>query len=55
VQSVREDDPTRLSAIDRAYRGDIETIVGKALEKDKSRRYGLGRGARRRYPPLPEQ
>jgi tetratricopeptide (TPR) repeat protein/predicted Ser/Thr protein kinase len=40
VQTIQEDDPARLSSIDRAYRGDIETIVGKALEKDKSRRYG---------------
>ncbi|MBV9037636.1 MAG: tetratricopeptide repeat protein, partial [Acidobacteriaceae bacterium] len=39
VQTIREEDPTRLSAISRTYRGDIETIVGKALEKDKARRY----------------
>lgn len=39
VQTIREEDPTRLSSISRSYRGDIETIVGKALEKDKTRRY----------------
>ena len=39
VQVVRGEDPARLSSIDRRYRGDIETIVAKALEKDKSRRY----------------
>jgi serine/threonine protein kinase len=39
VQTIREDDPTSLSSIDRHFRGDIETIVGKALEKDKARRY----------------
>ena len=39
MQTIREDDPDRLSTIDRAYRGDIETIVAKALEKDKARRY----------------
>jgi eukaryotic-like serine/threonine-protein kinase len=39
VQVIREADPVRLSSIDRSYRGDIETIVGKALEKDKARRY----------------
>jgi tetratricopeptide (TPR) repeat protein/predicted Ser/Thr protein kinase len=39
VQTIREEDPARLSSIDRAYRGDIETIVAKALEKDKARRY----------------
>jgi eukaryotic-like serine/threonine-protein kinase len=40
VQTIREEEPAGLSTIDRAYRGDIETIVKKALEKDKSRRYG---------------
>ncbi len=39
VQTIREEDPGRLSSIDRSYRGDIETIVAKALEKDKARRY----------------
>ena len=39
VRIIREDDPTSLSSISRNYRGDIETIVGKALEKDKARRY----------------
>ncbi|HLZ13395.1 MAG TPA: tetratricopeptide repeat protein [Candidatus Acidoferrum sp.] len=36
---IREDDPTRLSSIARTFRGDIDTIVGKALEKEKARRY----------------
>jgi WD40 repeat protein/predicted Ser/Thr protein kinase len=40
LQAIREKDPARLSTVDRIYRGDIETIVAKALEKDKSRRYG---------------
>jgi len=39
VQTIREDDPAPLSSIDRHFRGDVETIVGKALEKDKTRRY----------------
>jgi tetratricopeptide (TPR) repeat protein len=39
VRAIREDDPTRLSSISRDYRGDVETIVAKALEKDKARRY----------------
>jgi tetratricopeptide (TPR) repeat protein len=39
VQTIREDDPAPLSAINRGCRGDIETIAGKALEKDKARRY----------------
>jgi len=39
VRVIREEDPTPLSSINRAYRGDVETIVAKALEKDKTRRY----------------
>jgi tetratricopeptide (TPR) repeat protein len=40
VKTIQEDDPKRLSSISRVYRGDLETIAGKALEKDKTRRYG---------------
>src|SRR5262249_4812634 len=36
---IREEDPTPLSSINRNFRGDVETIVAKALEKDKARRY----------------
>ena len=36
---IREEDPSPLSSINRSFRGDIETIVGKALEKEKDRRY----------------
>jgi len=36
---VRDEEPSRLSSINTSYRGDIETIVGKALEKEPSRRY----------------
>lgn len=39
VQTIQKVDPTPLSSVNRLYRGDIETIVGKALEKDKVRRY----------------
>jgi len=39
VQTIREEEPPGLSTINRIYRGDIETIVRKALEKDKTRRY----------------
>jgi eukaryotic-like serine/threonine-protein kinase len=39
LRVIREEDPSRLSAISRAYRGDVEVIVSKALEKDKTRRY----------------
>ncbi|WP_428939958.1 tetratricopeptide repeat protein [Fontivita pretiosa] len=36
---ICEEEPSRLSSINRSLRGDVETIVGKALDKDKSRRY----------------
>ncbi len=36
---VRDESPPRLGAIDRSMRGDLETIVAKALEKDRERRY----------------
>jgi tetratricopeptide (TPR) repeat protein len=36
---ITESDPKSLGGVNRALRGDVETIVGKALEKDKSRRY----------------
>ena len=36
---IREEAPMRLSSVNRLYRGDIETMVGKAMEKDKTRRY----------------
>ena len=39
VRTIQEEEPTPLSTISSAYRGDIETIVGKALEKEKARRY----------------
>jgi tRNA A-37 threonylcarbamoyl transferase component Bud32 len=39
VRMVREEEPTKLSTIDRHLRGDIETIAIKALEKDRDRRY----------------
>ena len=39
MRSIQESDPAPLSSMNRLYRGDIETIVGKALEKEKDRRY----------------
>ena len=39
VHTIREEEPASLSSIGRDYRGDIETLVRKALEKDKTRRY----------------
>ncbi len=39
VRTIQQADPAPLSSVHRDYRGDIETIVAKALEKDKTRRY----------------
>ncbi len=39
VVVIREREPTRLGSTDAAFRGDLETIVGKALEKEQARRY----------------
>lgn len=39
VRVIREVEPENLSRISRVYRGDIETIVNKALAKERSRRY----------------
>src|SRR4051812_34460558 len=39
VRVIREDQPSRLSAINKTFRGDIETIIAKALAKEKERRY----------------
>ena len=36
---ILEQDPPRLGSIDPELRGDVETIVAKALEKDPARRY----------------
>src|SRR5215813_1170835 len=37
LHAIREEDPSKLSAVNRTYRGDVETMVSKALEKDKGR------------------
>ena len=39
MRIIREDEPSRLGSINTIYRGDIETIVAKALAKEKERRY----------------
>jgi eukaryotic-like serine/threonine-protein kinase len=44
IQTIRDDDPIKLSAVNRTYHGDIETIVQKALEKDKAMRYASATG-----------
>jgi tetratricopeptide (TPR) repeat protein/tRNA A-37 threonylcarbamoyl transferase component Bud32 len=40
VLTIQQEDPKRLSSISKIYRGDLDTIAAKALEKDKTRRYG---------------
>jgi hypothetical protein len=51
VRVIREVEPSRLGSVNRQFRGEIETIVAKALEKDKARRYpsagALGEDLRR--------
>ena len=39
LAAIRQEDPTMLGTLDRVYKGDVETIAAKALEKEKSRRY----------------
>ena len=39
MQSIRDDEVPLLGGLDRALRGDVETIVAKALSKEKERRY----------------
>ncbi len=39
VRAIQEEEPTRLGHISRAFRGDIETMFLKALEKQAARRY----------------
>jgi serine/threonine protein kinase len=40
MRAIREENPVPLGAIGREYRGDLETIVAKALAKDKTQRFG---------------
>ncbi len=39
LRAILEEDAARLSSVSRVYRGDIETIVAKALDKDRAHRY----------------
>ena len=55
---IVDHEPPSLTSFDRVFRGDVSTIVGKALEKDKTRRYqsasDLGEDIRRylRHEPI---
>ncbi len=39
IRSIRDHEPDTLGTIDRSLRGDIETIIAKALDRDPDRRY----------------
>lgn len=39
VRAIRDDDPAPLSSINRTFRGDLDTIANKAMEKSPVRRY----------------
>jgi eukaryotic-like serine/threonine-protein kinase len=39
VHVICDEEPTRLSSLNKSLRGDVETIVRKSLEKDKRQRY----------------
>lgn len=39
LRMIQEDEPAPLSSIDKVFRGDLDVIVNKALQKDKARRY----------------
>ncbi|MFG0320603.1 MAG: tetratricopeptide repeat protein [Planctomycetota bacterium JB042] len=39
VRVIREEEPTRLASLDPRLRGDLDTIVGTAIEKPLERRY----------------
>jgi WD40 repeat protein/predicted Ser/Thr protein kinase len=40
---IQQEEPSRLGSVDGVYRGDVEIIAAKALEKDKTRRYASAR------------
>lgn len=39
INVIREEEPSRLSSLNKILRGDVETIAGKCLEKIPARRY----------------
>jgi len=57
LQSIRLDDPTSAGTLDARFRGDINTILNKALERDKNHRYqsaaALGADIRRHLENKP--
>ncbi len=57
IRTIQIVEPTRLGTHKTMFRGDVETMVAKALEKDKTRRYQsaaeLGNDIRRSLQHLP--
>lgn len=43
VLAIREQEPTRIGAVDSHYRGDIDTILAKSLDREPDRRYQTAR------------
>lgn len=43
VRIIREDDPPTMSSLNTMFRGDLDVIALKAMEKDKNRRYQSAR------------
>jgi len=39
LRTIAEEEPPPLGTLDRGLRGDVETMVAKAMEKDRQRRY----------------
>ncbi len=39
ARTIRQDQPRKLSVVSKLFRGEIELIVSKSLDKDKTRRY----------------
>ncbi|MFN0135660.1 MAG: tetratricopeptide repeat protein [Phycisphaerae bacterium] len=39
LRTIESDSPTRLGLLNRACRGDIELVIGKAMHRDRSQRY----------------
>lgn len=39
MRAIREEEPSLAGSINRSLRGDVETILAKAMEKDPARRY----------------
>lgn len=39
VRLVHDEEPTRIASVDRRWRGDVDTILTKALEREPARRY----------------